>query len=125
MRRIRVSLLMALALSAGSLWEGLNRENDEKPHVVLLGLYAAGACASILAWPPSIILTPRGVVKKRWGFKGPTLPYRMISTFREDERGGILIESVTGRELRVSPRQAGLSQMLFLLRKRTKRGSGA
>lgn len=92
--------------------------------MVLLGLYAAGAFASILAWPPSVILTPRGVVKKRWGFKGPTLPYRMITDAREDEHGGILISSVTGKDLRVSPRQAGLSQMLFLLRKRTKRGSG-
>lgn len=47
----------------------------------------------------------------------------MISDFREDEYGGILISSVTGKQLRVSPLQAGLSQMLFLLRKRAKHGT--
>lgn len=122
-RRVQISLFAGLILSAGLLADGLRRDSAEQPPVVLLGLYAVCASAALLAWPPSIILTPRGVVKKRWGLKGHTLPYRMISDFREDEDGGILISSVTGKQLRVSPLQAGLSQMLFLLRKRAKHGT--
>lgn len=66
-RRFRISLFAGLILSAGLLADGLSRDSAEQPPVLLLGLYAVGASAALLAWPPSIILTPKGVVKKRWG----------------------------------------------------------
>lgn len=120
-RRVRFTLLGIGLVCGGLLLEAWFREPGERPHAALLFGYAAGILGALAAWPPSIVLTARGVLTSRWKIRSKTLPYHMITDCHEDEHGGILIVSCTGKNVRISSRQAGLEQMLFLLKKQMKK----